>query len=127
MTRFTLQLRRWYAMLLLGDEFNPPGMHMGSPSPIHIEEVTSLKTGQSLFELSFFHANYPEGVQGKTYTLKTIHRGQSGLLAQSIHHDPPRFLYVTELTLQWLRHNFPNTEFIGNDPQECMKRLFRAI
>lgn len=94
------------------DEFDATAMCSWSLSPILVEGITPLKSGQGVMKLNFFHANYPSGVQGKEYTLQTMHRGKTGLLARSIGHKPPRFLYVTELTMHWLQHNFPSMDAI---------------
>lgn len=46
MTRFTLQPRTWYAMQLLGDEFD-------DSRKTFIRNVTPLMTGQGMFDLEF--------------------------------------------------------------------------
>lgn len=125
--RFTLVPRRWYALLLLGDEFDASALCSLSPSPIYVERISPRHTGERQFELAFFHATYPAGVQGKVYTLRTIHRGQSMLLAESKEHDPPRFLYLTELTLDWLRHWFLAWCAAGDDPQVCLNHTFGML
>ena len=123
MKRFTLRARQWYACMLLGDEF-ASAMRAMSPTPIRIDRVTPLATGNRILEVSFFHANYPQGVQDKTYRLQTIHRGENGLLARSTDHNPPRFLYVTVITPEWLKHNFPEFAFESSALQDDLNRAF---
>ena len=124
MSRFTLQPRRWYACTLLGDEFSASDMCTLSPTPIRINAVEPLATGDRKFKLAFFHANYPEGVQDKVYNLQTVHRGQRGILARSLEHSPPRFLYVTEITCQWISHYWPELEC---DPDAIQASLDRGL
>lgn len=125
-SRFTLQPGQWYALLLLGDEFDATSMCKVSPSPIRVEELTPLKTDHGLFRLNFFHANYPEGVQQKQYMLRTFYRGRRSILAISEEHDPPRLLYITDITFDWLRHNFPHQRFDGATPDDALNRLYPA-
>ncbi len=124
MRRFTLDPGRWYAMMLLGDEFDATAMCSLAPSPVRVETITPLKTGQGQFELAFLHANCPEGAQDRMYRLRTIHRGQAGLLVQSEDHDPTRFFYIAELTTGWLQHNFPTFDLEGASPQIALDRAF---
>lgn len=124
MTRFTLQPRRWYACMFLGDEFDASAMCCTSPSPIRVDQVRPLATGSRIFDLSLFHANYPEGMRAKTYTLQTIDRGENGILARSTEHSPLRFLYLTEITADWLRHNFPSFDFKPESLQQDLERTF---
>ena len=111
-------------MMLLGDEFDATAMCSMALSPIRVEAVTPLKSGHGMMKLGFFHANYPSGVQGKEYTLQTIHRGRTGLLARSVDHDPPRFLYITELTMHWLQHNFPHANYKADNPQDSLNHMY---
>ena len=107
--------------MFLGDEFDATAMCHQSPSPIRVDQVKPLKSGDRTFELSFFHANYPEGVQTKTYSLQTIHRGENGLLVQSTDHSPTRFIYVTDLTADWLQHHFPQLSLESNSIQDALR------
>ena len=70
--RFTLRERFWYAVEFIGEEF---GDQIRSYSPIRVDEVVCENSGRRLFSLSFYHANYPEGVRDKCYTLQTIEDG----------------------------------------------------
>jgi hypothetical protein len=101
--RFTLVPAQWYAVEIIGDEFSPSS-DLRSYSPIRVDEVCSL--GNRSISLSFYHANYPEGVRDKIYRLTTIERGQNYLLARSIEHAPVRLLLVQEITWAWLRLHF---------------------
>lgn len=97
--RFTLKPDRWYACELIGDEFDED---LCSYSPIRIHSLSMLGTGSRLFELHFYHANYPEGVRDKTYKLETIERGAKFLLSKSRDHDPVRFLKIYDIDWSWL-------------------------
>lgn len=101
--RFTLQPGNWYACEIIGDEFEDD---LCSYSPIRVDHVRPLKTGKRTFELGFYHANYPEGVQEKTYTLETIERGRRFMLARSTNHEPTRLLQLYDIDWSWLeRHH----------------------
>ena len=78
----------------LGDEF---GNDFDiSVSEIRVDRLVTGKSGDRTFRLDFFHANYPEGVQDKSYRLRTIHRGEHSMLVESIEHQPKRYLYLTK-------------------------------
>lgn len=103
-SRFTLQLGGWYAAELIGDEF-PESGDLCSYSPIRVDRIEPLKSGHRRFRLSFFHANYPSGVQNKTYLLTTLHRGRKHILAKS-DHEPARMLLIYPISTEWLRRHF---------------------
>lgn len=124
MIRFTLECGRWYAMIMLGDGFDSAAMCYLSPSPIRIDKVEPMKSGNRRFRLGFFHANYPEGVQGKEYCLKTIHRGRNGALLEAEGYEPPRFHYITDISMEWLKHNFPNNHYSGDSPEQALDRMY---
>ncbi len=100
---FTLTPGRWYALEMVGDEFSPVLRHL---SPIRVDAVSPKHIGERVFDLWFYHANYPAGVRTKMYTLQTLERGEQFLLAKSLYHAPPRLLLVYELTAEWLREHF---------------------
>ena len=104
-TRFTLRPGEWYAVEFIGDEFGIDG-ELRSRSAIRVEEITLSHTGQRQFELSFYHANYPAGVQGKIYTLQTLERGEHYILARSADHTPARVMLIYDITWEWLRTHF---------------------
>lgn len=122
--RFTLEPGKWYAMLLLGDEFHSADTLPFHTSPIYVERVTPLKTGKGEFKLTFFHANYPEGVQGKEYRLQTIYRGEQMLILLSSEHSPPRFLHITPINKEWLQLFFPAWPRVGDDAQEILNYIW---
>lgn len=107
MTLFALQVGHWYACELIGDEFTW-GIDLRSHSPIRVDRLTPLKKGDGSFELEFFHWNYPQGVQQKTYRLRTLQRGQHYTLAQRLDHEPVRLLLIYDITEDWVRRHFPN-------------------
>lgn len=112
--RFTLEIGRWYGAEFIGDEFREEGLR--SYSPIRVDAVKPSRGGQREFELLFFHLNYPAGVQGKSYTLRTLERGAHYLLARSTEHDPVRMLLIHEISWAWVEKHFqafPNHEETG--------------
>ena len=101
--RFTLEINRWYACELVGDEFDNDKC---SYSPIRVLSLETSGTGKRVFSLGFYHANYPEGVRDKLYTLQTIERGRTYILARSTAHDPTRFLLCYDIDWEWLTRHF---------------------
>ena len=101
--RFTLHERHWYAAEFIGEEF---GTEVRSYSAIRVYKVDETNSGWNRFQLSFYHANYPEGVRDKVYTLQTIERNREFLLAQSIGHTPVRLLLVYPISWEWMRRHF---------------------
>jgi hypothetical protein len=101
MNRFTLAPKHWYAAEFIGEEF---GSEIRSYSPIKVDRVTP--RGSHTFELAFYHANYPEGVRGKTYTLRTLKRTSTFLLAISTEHEPARLLLIYAMSTAWMRAHF---------------------
>lgn len=103
--RFTLEPRQWYACEIIGDEFDDDKC---SYSPIKVISVMPAQKGNRTFSLDFYHANYPEGVRDKTYTLQTIERGSSFLLAKAIDYEPVRLLQIYEISPEWVTSHFPS-------------------
>lgn len=89
--RFTLTPSKWYAVEFIGDEFSTE-KECRSYSPIRVDRITPVKGGHRHFDLSFYHANYPEGVRDKVYTLQTLERGEHFILVRSAGHSPVRLL-----------------------------------
>lgn len=104
--RFTLHPGRWYAVEIIGDEF---GDVLRSYSPLRIDGVAPSGSGQRCFTLSFYHANYPEGVRDKVYTLQTVERSARYLLASSTTHNPTRILLIHDISWDWMRSHFGTT------------------
>ena len=101
--RFTLERGRWYAAELMGAFFEE---RIRSYSPIKVLSIDPRRDGRRTFELGFYHANYPEGVRDKRYTLRTLERNDWFLLAKSLDHDPTRLLLIHEITAPWLTVHF---------------------
>ena len=97
---FTLTPRRWYAMLCI----LPDGTQHASP--VWIFAAHARKTGAGLLEMDFWHANYPEGVQRKTYLLRVLRRAAAYLIAER--HDEPEKspVILAEVSREWLRAHF---------------------
>ncbi len=110
--QFILQDRCWYAAEFIGEEF---GTDIRSYSPIHIHSIQTENLGRRRFTLSFYHANYPEGVRDKIYTLQDVERTRTYLLARSTEHTPTRLLLVYPISWDWLAKHFgtrPQTELL---------------
>lgn len=106
--RFTQGEReQWYACKIIGDEFDADRC---SYTPIKVVEVIPGNTGKRQFDLVFHHANYPAGVQQKRYRLQTIEWGARYLFAQSLDHNPTRFLQIYPITPDWIRGHFPGLQ-----------------
>ena len=95
--RFTLERDNWYAMEIISPEF---GVDVRAYSPVQVCGVTPYGGGKRCFELEFFHANYPAGVQRKTYVVETIVREKNYLLGRII--DSERIILLFELTEDWV-------------------------
>jgi len=101
MSRFTLEPRNWYAMELFSREFGP---EIRRCSPIRVDALALASSGSRRFDLSFFHAAYPEGVQNKVYTIQTIQRSDHFLLGRVV--DTGRLVLFLELSDKWLNQHF---------------------
>lgn len=117
MARFRLQQRRWYAAEIIGEEF---GREIRSYSPIRVERVTP--KGGRTFEVSFYHANYPEGVRQKEYELLTLERNNVFILARSTSHQPVRWFLIHEVTFEWLERHFDIANEAGLDVEAWLER-----
>jgi ADP-ribosyl-[dinitrogen reductase] hydrolase len=101
MSRFTLEPRNWYAMELISPEFE---QEVRRCSPIRVDAVELAGNGSRRFDLSFFHAAYPEGVQNKVYTIQTIQRTDHFLLGRVA--DTSRLVLLLKLSDSWLNQHF---------------------
>jgi hypothetical protein len=104
-TRFTLRIGKWYAAEFIGDEFSP-GHELRSYSAIRVDAIEPSRSGQRRFHLSFCHANYPEGVRDKRYSLDTLERGERFILTRSSEHTTTRLLLIYDVSWPWLRSHF---------------------
>lgn len=104
-TRFTLISRTWYAMEFIGDEFfELQGYRF---SPILVGSLKPKETGNREFTLSFYHANYPQGVRDKIYDVQTIERGERYILVRTTEHDPVRIMNIFPIDWDWFLAHFP--------------------
>jgi len=101
--RLKIESGTWYACTFFGDDMAGYDETLGgySFSPILVIELNPLKTGQSKFQLKFFHANYPEGVNTKEYECVKLGHGRTFVLAQSDHGSAGRYLIIKEITPEW--------------------------
>lgn len=117
MDRLTLEAGRWYAAELLGEEF---GSEIRSYSPVRVAGIT--RRGGRRFSLTFYHANYPEGVRDKVYELETIERNTAFILARSLSHRPVRLILIHPITGGWLREHFGVSISDSEDAQTWLTR-----
>lgn len=88
-------------MELIGPEFGTEVRHY---SPILATSLSAPAKGSRCFDLSFFHAAYPEGVQDKVYTIRTIERSNHFLLGTVV--GTSRLVLFMALSDQWLNRHF---------------------
>ena len=101
--RYRLRESAWYAAEFLGDGLIRSGHRY---SPIRVDNIMPLKTGNRIFELEFLHANYPAGVQDKTYRLQTLHAGDEYILTRGVDGGPTRFLLIYDIDAEWMSQHF---------------------
>jgi hypothetical protein len=109
--RFTLEVGKWYACEIIGDEFEEDSC---SYTPIRVDAIEPLGKGTRSFRLTFYHANYPEGVRTKQYVLRTLVRGEKYTIARSRDHNPTRILQIYDIDSEWLRRHFPVGEWVSD-------------
>ncbi|MCX7003273.1 MAG: hypothetical protein NTV22_08375 [bacterium] len=102
---FTIRPDCWYAAEIIEDRDGSYGEDR-SYSPILVTSIVPARNGQRRFELAFYHANYPQGVQDKVYLLRTLVRSDHFILARSVRHTPVRDLLIYDITWQWLHAHF---------------------
>ena len=98
MTRLTLERGKWYGWTMYpgyGDE--------AYYSPIWVRELAPL--GDRQFRLDFFNLAYAAGVQDTSYTLKTLKREATYLVAAQP--DSDRTVIIEPLTKSWFRQHYP--------------------
>jgi hypothetical protein len=120
--RFTLHAGQWYSAEIIGDEF---GEELRSYSPLRIDAIEPSGKGQRQFTVSFYHANYPEGVRNKTYSLQTIERAAGYLLARSMTHNPTRLFLISDVSWDWIQTHFRSTRPVNcQDIQRWLSKHF---
>lgn len=87
-------------------------------SPVWIERVTALKSGQGVLEVAFFHANYSEGGQGKIYKVRVHQRTSAYLVGARQEHDGSTggTLIFETITPEWMARYFPNNPISTTRP-----------
>lgn len=106
-------------MELISPEFGEDIRHS---SPIKALAFTPLGKGDGRFELEFFHANYPEGVQDKIYTIRTIERKRNYLLGRVV--DTERMVLLFDLSESWLAAHFGARFKPGESPERWVENVF---
>ena len=119
MKRFKLDIGKWYAMEFFCEKFN----HV---SPVLVEGLRVHNSGNRLFKLSFFHANYSQGVQDKHYELQTVIRNTFMLVAERQDADEEGkrpVLCFFDLTPEWLETHFRGS-FRSNPRHDAQEMMF---
>ena len=97
--KLTLERGQWYGWTMW-----PGYTDQAYHSPIQVIDLRPL--GKRQFQLEFFNLGYAEGVQGMTYTLQTLKREPTYLLAAVP--DSDRAVAIEPLTMAWLSLYKPN-------------------
>lgn len=108
MSEFTLQGNRWYAWQML------PG-YMGQRcvpycSPIYLDRVKPLKTGEGILAVDFVNTGYAEGVQNFVQHLKILYRAKDYLVAKILYNgkdDPDRCAVISHIEFGWIKEFCP--------------------
>ena len=122
----------WVMTMAVGVWFAAPGM-LCAAEPLAVGKDAALKTppikvqriapkGSRTFTLDFYHANYPEGVQDKSYDLQTIERTRTFILCRSENHKPARLLLIYPVTAAWLRQYCGSPLSESEDPESWLTR-----
>ena len=102
--RLVLAAGHWYAMEL----YDPGQSSHPVPSPIKVLRITPLRTGASLIELEFFHANCPRGAQFKIYRLRTIKRCTDLYIGERSNPPDERIVLISPLDREWMERRVPS-------------------
>ena len=124
MSQFILENNKWYACTLISESFTFE-VDRCTYSPIRILAIESSPEHKDIFTLTFYHANYPEGVRTKVYELQTLERGQSLLFARCLGYEQARFMMIYNLTKKWLLYHFPMLTIDQDDIQEWLEENIR--
>ena len=125
MIPFTIEPDRWYATIAIG------GSEEGSPasselhSPLRVNRITPLKSGNRIFMLEYFQAIASECSNSQVYRLQTLDRGQKGLIAKHID-GSERLLYITHIDESWMQKHFPNVVPTDCSASEFLERAFKS-
>ena len=125
MIPFTIEPDRWYATIAIG------GSEEGSPasselhSPLRVNRITPLKSGDRIFMLEYFQAIASECSNSQVYRLQTLDRGQKGLIAKHID-GSERLLYITHIDESWMQKHFPNVVPTDCSASEFLERAFKS-
>ncbi|MCB2205031.1 hypothetical protein KQI65_09805 [bacterium] len=124
MKRFTIVPGNWYAMEFIMDSTDEVQRWY---SPVKVQRFSPRQSGGREFDLAFFHAAYPAGVQNKVYPLRTLFRTQSFMIAEHLD-EPERRMTVLlhALSARWLKIHFNITVDNDADLQAAMENETRG-
>jgi hypothetical protein len=120
--KLNLEVGHWYGWQML------PGYSKYCESyfsPIYIEAINPLKSGQNQITLTFANVMYAEGVKGFEKTLKILSHKQQYLLAE-LKDDQERCAVISEISFEWIKQHLPElwyhkppSHFEGLASSEC--------
>ena len=118
-----LEVGHWYGWQLLPGYSNACESYF---SPICIEDIQPLKSGQNLIRLAFCNAMYAEGVKGFELTLKIVSHKRQYLVAEIVDTESDRCAVITEISFEWIKRRIPElwyhrppSQFSGLASNEC--------
>lgn len=120
MKKLILLPNHWYACEFIHDV---PFTRDRWYSPIRVKGIKTWKDGSGRMDLAFFHANYPEGVQDKVYSLRILVRSTHVLVAACMEPEG-RILVIHKLDWTWMRAHFTITHEVPTDPREWLDRTY---
>lgn len=99
---FTIERGRWYGWQMLPGYFDGYRPYF---SPIYVEDVRPLNSGEQRLELDFYNAFYADGARWVKPTLTVLHRFESYLIARPMHTPShwERTIIISEMNFDWLR------------------------
>ena len=113
MARLTITRGQWYGWTMWPG-YGDHAYH----SPVWVREVQPL--GKRRLRIDFFNLGYAQGVQDMSYTLQTLKREQSYLLASVP--DSDRSVAVEALSMHWIRSHLHDAYAEVEDLQREMAR-----
>ena len=118
-SRITLERGSWYAAEFISEHGNPDSRHF---TPMRVEKLKPKKDGSRAFTLSFYHANYSEGVRNKTYELRTIERAESFIFAERLDSNAKTFVLILPISTAWLNKHFGAGLLADESPETWLEQ-----
>ena len=102
--RLILKERSWYGWQMLSgyEEGFLPYF-----SPIFVQEITPLKTGQHRLEIEFINAMYAQGAQLFCEIVRVLDHQQEYMLVALTEHKKPRRAVISSIDFKWIQRFQP--------------------